>query len=369
MLDNKRAQGKIILLLFAIGLFIVIYLVALPISERCKLLPDLPDCVPTKNLTIILNATPGVLVPQEKVQYSLQPIELFSYESLNFPLTIFPQTLERSWFYEKTIKQEFSLHERIKDAKVFIYVTRVFGSLDVYVNNKKIKTIREKGYYLASIPANILNRTNSLKVVPSLPWLPFLINSIDIDSIIVKEVYFITQDTITKAVTIEQNLSDIKKAQLSFEAECFSQDALKVIWNGQTLADKQVCNVYEINLTDKLEKENTLTFYSSGNYLIKDIKIAVETKEKQYPIYFFSLYSEQIASIKNGTFNAAIYLTFPSLESKEFDIYLNSFKIPISTTSPLVRTAVNYYIREGQNVLYIIPKKTFTLSSLVFQLE
>lgn len=355
-LKDKRAQGKLILLILAIGVFIVAYLVALPVSERCKYLPDLPECKPSYAAVSLLNVSPGLMVPQEFADYSLQPIELFSYESLNFPLRVLPQTIKRSWFSETSIEQNFTLHQKLKEAKVFVPVTKSSGSLEIFVNGQKIKTIYEKGYYLASIPRNILNKTNTLKVSASTPWLPVLVNSFEVDSIIVKEVYFITHDTVSKSISIAQNISDINLAIISFNAECFYQDNLKVILNNQLIENKAICDRHAVNVTSFLQKENNLTFSSSGNYLISDIELRISTKEKQYPIYYFNIDSENVDNVRDGINNAALYVYFSDLERKQFDVYLNGFKIPIDTSLPMYRTIVNSYIHSGQNVIFIIPK-------------
>jgi len=369
MLNNQRAQGKLIILILAIGIFIVSYLVVLPLDERCKLLPDLPECISSVVSTPILNVSPSWLVPQEIADYSFQPIELFSYESLDFPISVLPQRVERSWWYGKSIEEQFTLHEKVINAKIFVSIAKSSGFLDIFVNGEKIKTISGNGYFFASIPKSILNKTNTLRVAASIPYVPWWVNNFEIDSLIVKEIYLITQDTATEEITLEKNVEDVKNAVLSFNSECFTQDPLQIVFNGKIMDDKLICDDYAVNLTQYLAKENNLTFYTKGNYLLEKIKFNIETIGKDYPSYYFNIDEDQVKGLKNGSSNAALYLFFPNLEQKQADIYLNGAKLEMSTTSPEYRTLVNQYVREGQNSLMIVPKKAFMLTSLILQIE
>jgi hypothetical protein len=366
---DKRAQGKLIILILAIGIFIVSYLVVLPLDERCNLLPDLPECVSPAALITLLNVSPSWLVPQEVADYSFQPIELFSYESLDFPISVLPQRVERSWWYGKSIEEKFTLHEKVKNAKVFVSVSKSSGFLDIFVNGKKIKTVDGNGQFFASIPKSILNKTNTLRVAASIPYVPWWVNNFEIDSLVVKEIYLITQDTITENIALEKNVEDVKSAVLSFSSECFTQDPLQIVFNGKVIDDRIICDDYAVNLTQYLAKDNNLTFYTKGNYLLEKIKFDIETRGKDYPSYYFNIDEDQVKSINNRTSNAALYLFFPNLEQKQADIYLNGAKLEMSTASSEYRTLVNQYVREGQNSIMIVPKKAFVLTSLILQIE
>ena len=119
----KKAQGAAIAGFIILMLLIILgYLFFLPFSEKCKIIPDLSECsnLPSSEGSVsnvqnaalsLISEKPGLIVPKEdSAEYDLGTVNLFNKVETDIPIKISVDPfVEKSWFSEKVIEQQFSI--------------------------------------------------------------------------------------------------------------------------------------------------------------------------------------------------------------------------------------------------------------------
>ena len=370
-LSRKAQGGLVVLIIAAIAVFMLIYLFALPLEQRCKILSDLPGC---KNITeeaeeeevaiSLLSKTPGLLKPREEIEYTISNIELFNKEESEFPFSLEEYTITRRWFSSKEIEQKIYLHENTIRAKLFIVIKEARGKLAVIANDKKIAVLNENGTSIIDLPLD----TKKISLKASAPVFPWQTNKYELSMLVLKGVYELTQPSIERKISIE-DMEDIRKAVLSFESDCYSKEPLKIVLNDKTITKEVVRGDFSQRVTDEIKEDNSLVFSSDGNYFLYDIILTITTGTKQYPIYYFSVEKEDYEKIEQGKKLAMLKFRFSSEEEKELKAYVNGNLITIETDQIEWKTAINRYLLEGQNSLKLMPVTEVEIVSLDIYLE
>ncbi len=373
MIYGRKAQAAAVGVLI-IGVLIVGYLFLLPRENKCELMPDLPECTGTNaSANALLSEQPGFLQPiEESTEYNIGSIDLFTRETTEIPFTISTDPLvEKSWFNSKKISKEFDVPGTAKKVLLFVGIESSEGLavLGVIVNGKTVGRVTGAGVHIIEIPSKVIKRTNTLEIVSSTPIIPGITNRFRLNYLSLKETYTTTQPKIERNFIIEQNVKDIISAMLSFTADCYSEDMLKIQVNNDSIVNERICTYYNNDITSALARSNVLAFESDGNYFIHDLKLKVKFKQKDYVTYYFAVNKENFEKIDDGRTIAMLKLRFPETEAKELTIYVNGNPINIDTSNLEYKTAVGRLLLKGQNSIRIVPETKVSIGSVSIELE
>jgi len=347
----KRAQIPLLIVALAIGLLVYVYF--LPLSEKCKIM-NLPEC--TKLGEAVFSSSPGILEKQEnKVQYSLPEVELFTVGGRERTTLAEGITVSRGWFSSSSPIFSFNIHE--KSQNVVIYVSIEKGSLKAKVNGKTVASIEGAGQHTISIPSSELEKTNTLQLYPSTPFFPWSVNKVNIEKLFFEESYTITQEKQTLQLDLKEDPKDISEAMLNFKSDCFFGDSnLSIRINDNEIINNVLCTGFSKDIKSMLGKNTSITFFSKGNYFIYQMKLDVKLSQSNWPTYYFDL-------PEKGKVNL-IKLKFADSGEKELTIYFNGKTIAVNTAEKEWQSDVSSYTLEGQNEIVVIPAKTVNIESI-----
>jgi len=371
---SEKAQATVPFLIVAIALFLILYLYLLPLPEKCKLLPELKEC---KSITeaevegrkeILVSESPGFLAPQERYAiYNIKPAEIFNQEEIEIATILENVRVSKEWFESDEKKGVFSIREKSKEVRLFIYVNEAQGKLKVTITPRASYIIGGKGIKEIVIPSSMLDELNIVRLSVSTPLTPFQTNYYEIEKVIVKEVYSLTEHVIEREIEMKQNLSELNGSNLFFRADCLTKERLTVSINDKIIKKETICGEALFGITDNIAEKNKLVFSSDGNYIIDTIKIDLKFEKKEYPIYYFNI--EEYKAVEEGTIFAMLKLEFDSSEEKELSAYINKKALEIETNKLEYKTRINDYLVEGQNSIQLIPRKEVKIKSLKVYLE
>ena len=341
-----------------IGILILTYLYFLPLNDKCNLISGLPSC--EQSFTeAMFSASPGLLIPQEvSKRYSIPSTELFRISDIDIA-TIFNEiTVERGWLYSNAMDAEFSLHDGAKEAKLFIVIGDAKGSLNVIVNGRTVSRVSGDGVKKVNIPIGIAKETNTLKLVPTVPFMPWSSNRYDIAKVTLKEIYTKTTNKAEYNIEIKQDPNDVVRGILNFDSECLSNDNLSVTLNGNEIINDIICKGMKKDIKEYLKKNNTLTFMTEGNYIMDNAYLDITTKDRVWPTYYFEISSSRLESKVPIMLN----LYFNETGSKELSVYLNDISISAQTNKMDWKTTINKFLVEGQNSIMFVPRTEVTVA-------
>ncbi|MBI5148424.1 hypothetical protein HZA33_01975 [Candidatus Pacearchaeota archaeon] len=377
---DKKAQGGVIAGFIILFLLVILaYLFLLPYTEKCKIIPDLPECsnLPAGSGTVagvtgaqvtFLSEKPGLLVPvKDSAEYDLGTINLFNKEETDIPIRIsIDPIIEKSWFSKRIIEESFEIPGEAREATIFLTIGEASGmsSIVVEINKKVVAKVGGEGTHIIKVPSSMLGRENILTLSASTPILPFITSKFKISSIIVKEKYGLIQDEVQRNFALPYELADLVSATFKFDADCYSEDALIVVLNNATIANEKICSSFSTDITGFLQKNNELRFLSEGTFFIHDVKIKIKAKESDYPTYFFVLSKENFQKIKEGRFLVMLRLGFADRTNKKLNVLVNGNAIVINTDKLEFQTAVSRLLLQGQNSVKIIPEKVINVGSI-----
>ena len=374
---NAAISGASILILLAI--LLILYIVALPSEEKCKIIPNLKNCGEKKEVLeeegkiILLSENPGFLKPiEETAEYKFGSIDLFNREVSEIPLKLESKPIiERSWFKSRELKQEFSVPGKIKELTLFVGIEEAKGlaRLAIILNGKIVAQVIGPGVHIVSLPVDNIKHSNTLLLKSSAPILPFTINRFKLGSLILKEKYFITQGKAERNFVIEEDVGDISSAVFQFKPDCYSLEPLRVEINGNIVVNEKICIQLKTDVRDFLNETNTIKFSTDGNYYINDVKLKIRFKKKDYITYYFTINKENYEKIDNGEVLGILRLRFPDKEYKKITVYINGNPINIETEKIEYRSAITKLLMKGQNSIKIVPETSVDLGQIDIYLE
>jgi len=341
-----------------IGILILTYLYFLPLNDKCNLIPGLPSCEQSSTETLF-SESPGKLIPQAVSQrYSIPNTELFRISDIDIA-TIFNEiNVQRGWFSSHAADSEFKLHEGARAAKLFIVIGDAKGSLNVVINGRTVSRVSGEGVREVNVPIGIIKATNTLKLVPTIPFMPWSSNEYSISKVTLKESYTKTTNKATYNVEIKQDPNDVVRGILNFDSECLSNDNLVVTMNGNEIIDDVVCKGLNLDVRKYLKTNNTFIFMSEGNYVINHAYLDINTRDNVWPTYYFDVSSSRLKS----TAPIMLSLYFNKTGSKELSVYINGLSMAAQTTKMDWKTTINKFLIEGQNSIMFVPRTEVTVA-------
>lgn len=371
MITKRKAQAVIPLVIIGIAVLIVLYIVLLPSAEKCKILPDLEQCNRTSSSVnsggetvsaVFLSEKPGLLEPiEESSEYSFGTINLFNKQVTEVPLKLIGDpSIEKEWFYSKPYSIKFSTPGEAEEVILFVDLSQIPSSgisrLGVYINGKKVTTIKDIGLNTVTIPGKFIKRDNTVTFISSTPLSMFKKNIYRIGTVIVKQTYFLTQGKITKNVNIE-NPDLIISATLNFSSDCYSDDLLKIAVNGNLLTNEKICGDYSQDISSSFNKSNEISFSTEGNYFLTDVTLKIKNKQSDYVTYFFPVDEDSYDSIKDGKKLVFVNIVFGDSKTQKLTLYVNGNPLRIETDQTNFKTGtISRLLVKGQNSLRIVPE-------------
>jgi hypothetical protein len=349
----KRAQVP--LLILALAALLLAYVYFLPLSEKCKIV-NLPECRILGEK--VLSVFPGLIETEmDLIEYSLPDVELFTVSGTERNVLADNMDVRRGWFYTESPKLSFSIHEKSKDVLFYVYLIDDH-KIKVKVNGEKITTIRGVGQHTFVVPSKKLKTDNNIQLIPSIPFFPFSLNTVRIGGVLYEEAYTLTQEKVTVPFSINEDMKDIKEANLSFRSDCFGgENNLSVVLNNTEITNSLICRSFSKNVKNMLKTNNNLSFFSKGNYFIYDIILSIRLQQDVWPTYYFDVIEKRDFHQMTIRFNET------DKEEKKLTVYLNGKSISVETSDDVWQTDVAAYLYEWQNKLIIIPAKTVDIDS------
>jgi hypothetical protein len=365
---EKRGQAEIAALVIGIAILSVLYLLLTPLAEKCKILPDMPECkAAVAQKEALFDVKPGFLEAQlEHATYSLNSVELFTKREVSISTMLENVRIENSIFNNRPQYGFFRVYGKGEEIKLFIYISNSRGSLKVKINDRQVAIIQGSGINVVNVPVQGLLGVNSLVLESSAPLIPWQKNFCDIDKVDIKEVYSLFKISQTETVNVNEDLSKLDSAKLTLISECLTSENLRISLNNANVYDDKACGLTSFKVS--IAKNNTFVFSSKGDYYIHDATLDLKFKVKDYPIYYFELDSAKFDSLRAGTAMAMLKLQFDSTQSKKFDLYVNGYLVTKAETNRVDwQTNLRQWMRVGQNSIRIMPKTSMNILDMTVE--
>jgi hypothetical protein len=181
--------------------------------------------------------------------------------------------------------------------------------------------------------------------------------------------YDVARSSVTKQLAFEEDVKDIKKAELHFKTDCATTRTLAISLNDKKIySEANVCGDTFIELKN-LKQENVLTFSSDGNYYIYDLYARAEMYTDNFPVYYFAISKEDADKIREGSKLAMLNTDFATTDNKNLTFSINNFDLNIETNKAYYQTPVNKYLKQGINKIRILPEKPLIVLNTTLTLE
>lgn len=381
---RKKAQSAVPAMIVLIAIFIILYTYLMPLSEKCKLMSDLPECqeisveenrIIKRNLaeikpeTLIEEEIGFLPIQEQYTVYSIRPVKIINIEEIEIATIFEKESIMENWFTKDVKKGVFSIHEKSEGVRLFLYISKGSGTLKLNINSNAKFLIKEddleKDMPLEIyIPAKNLDDLNILRLSVSNPLTPFQKNIYEIEKIIVKETYRLTEDQVENRINIREGLNQLEKAYLDYSPHCLTNEKLAIKLNNYEIRNKVLCKEELIDITKEIKEDNKLIFSTKGNYFISPIKLHLKFEKGENTKFYFDIDNEEYENIRQGVALILLKLDFESTENKEVDVYINKNVLEINTKDIDYETIINRYIKEGENLLEISARTDTKVESL-----
>lgn len=381
---KKKGQSAVAGIIILIAIFFFFYVYLMPMSEKCKLMPDIRECqqqtqeeqrIKSRILADIqpvtlLEESPGFLQIQEKYAvYSVRPVDIYRKEEVEIATILEKEEVSEDWFYSIDKKGVFSIHNESEGVRLFIYVSKGSGNLEIDINPDAKFLIKESDLNKDMpleiyIPAEKLDSLNIARLSVSAPLTPFQKNVYEIEKITVKEIYRITDDSFEHKIDVRERLEQLNKAYLYFKPYCITQEKLTVTFNSKEIKDETLCNEQLADVTGFVLESNILTFTTKGNYFVFPVKLHLKFKKMNNTIYYFDIEGKEYEQIEKGIALVMLTMDFDSTESKKIDVYINKRLLEIDTNNIDYNTRINDFIKEGINTLELSARTDTSVNKL-----
>ncbi|MEW6063274.1 MAG: hypothetical protein AB1571_02810 [Nanoarchaeota archaeon] len=383
----KKAQsGKdVAVLVLLIAVFLVLYMLLLPPAEREALLNEGISTEPsttTAQQEVLLSESPGTLsaIADKGITHEFNPINLFIKTE---PIT---QKLAESLYVSKTLLSENSQKltlpiedkSNLKDIVLYFTVKEQKGKLKIKLNENIafFDEISAGEIKLIPLPVNYIQDNNIIELTVSSPGIAFWrTNSYTLEKIGVKETFELINPREERTFSIsESELSNIDRAILSYSLYCNSLNSdstrLKIfITRNQLFSGIINCGTASSSIeipVNYLQKGSNKLMFSveEGDFVISNIKINTDLKEKSYPQYHFNLDSSKYNDVLAEKRSIILTMLFTDSNSKKASILINGNELVLDTKEVSYSKDISKLINAGDNLIKIVPSNTFTINTL-----
>lgn len=384
---NKKGQklesptGHVAIFIIIMALFILVYLLLLPQSEREELLGTGEEYAPegaeeeveADEEEIILSVTPGYVYPysRDKEEKDLASVNLYSTIKTKPIMLADSIVVTRSFLinnYKELVFDIDSLAD-VENLGLFFNTGKAKGNLVVILNNHEVYRGKVLGGELPiKLPREYLREYNNELILEASHPGFFLLST---NKFIMKDIQLIKQLSLINKIEYRSFVVDdaesLRKGELEFFINCLKinidHGILKVGLNGKNVhIGKVVCDAGSIDI-DLLKDyfvsgKNTLVFeIDKGEYILEQVELNLEIEEKQLVNYYFSVDELEEKYVLEMSFEDSDEVKRGTISINGDNLYLDSYKNSY-------RKDVTEYIREGENFIKITAKNEFVIDLL-----
>lgn len=388
-LNQKKGQGglEISILVILIALFILVYVILLPPSDRSQLLNETSAAedgveVPA-SATVLVSEIPGkVFTYSKNVQtIKLEPMHLFSKETTETSALVNALAVSRNLLKDNFKNVIFSLEDidRLQELKLFMLVQDSKGRLTIKFNGNVVYQGMLTGEQMPiTLPKEYARSSNKLEFSVDAPGASGIFSSN----------YYILQDvSLIKVYEKQQTASSrtffadtaegvkVKKAELHYVATCNQLEprgTLTIKLNNRLASKDTVFCEYteEITLplsTDELSADgrNKLDFsIDKGDYNFDQLRVVTELAQSTYPKYAFDIDSSLYSDVKDGKKKILLKMAFGDGSRKKAVVYIQDKQFTFDTSAKSYSKDISLMVDNGANFVKIVPKENFEITSL-----
>jgi hypothetical protein len=392
---QKKAQASgagAAILVAIITALIVIYILFLPPAEREALLEGNhtgneggSSSVINGNLTIFTES-PGRLdyLSQKSVEHTLPSVNLYTKTKAIELESMQSVYVKNAWFDKSTFNITFPIEdfENTDNIQMVFNVKKASGMLNLKLNGYDIynNEITSVNIEPITLQKSLLKDRNTIDIsVSGVGWKFWRTNEYILENIKMTGSYTDKSNQESSVVfqVSEAEKNNLDRVYVKFFPECDIKkvDKLEIsLNNNQLFSSVPDCGMQrslEISPHYLLSDENTLTFRTTeGQYLIDNLAVKSDLKEQIFPTYYFELNKTLLKDITDNKINSMLYLLFvDDVEKKQAELTINTHKAGIDTSDREYSLNINSYVREGNNVIQIKPKKTLDVVEMKLVLE
>src|SRR3989344_2076411 len=385
------SAGAISTLIALIALFMVIYILLLPPTERRELL-DLKQ--PSSEVSeggatggnvksalgeTILSVSPGrvSLDIEEENEHEIAPVRLFSKVEADISDISDTLTLSRGGFSNKFQELSFSVDDinTLETVTLYFFVSKADGNLILDLNGREIfnSEVGEGKIKTITLPLHLLSNVNVITFSVSSPGILFFTkNSYILTDVQINKRFKVTNIRTERSITLNAfEKENLDKASLDFFVFCETlsnnEGRLRIFINDQPLySDVVLCDRGSIHIDispSKLKQgENLLDFsIDKGDYTIEQIILTTEVEGGSLLKYQFFVEEEEFTNIFNGKLEAELSLLFGDEGNKNARLDVNGDVIRINTEELDFTKDISGLVKQGNNFIKIIPTNEFVI--------
>ncbi|MBN1385973.1 hypothetical protein JW968_03270 [Candidatus Woesearchaeota archaeon] len=362
---------------------ILLYVLFLPPSEREALLGENYTGYggddggnDTAERTILLE-NPGKIEGsgEEEIIHNIASLSLLAVTETNLIKKVNNIYVKNGWFDKQDARVSFTFEDLPNTDNTMMGFTigeKAIGRLSVYLNGEKVYDDETTSPAPVLLDKKNLAETNELVLsVSTVGWKFWKTNEYIIkDLSITADVQDISRQTSRNTFIVTSTEKDnLEKATLKFIPECEAGDVgkLNIYINNHNLYS----SVPDCGLLIPLEfspgflstGENELVFRTTrGNYVIDRIQVKTELKDISFPVYYFSLTSDEYNDVANNEFDINLSMDFvDDIEYKQATIVVNGYETHVDQRDRKYWKLIDEFIKKDNNAIEIIPKKNSKL--------
>ena len=385
---RKRGQANIGGFIALIAFFLLVYVILLNPAEKSQLfgteqgVPGQEIAPGTEiQLRTLLSVTPGFLRPttQNLVIQTFPTVELFSNvesEKVDLANSI---SVSRSLFSNNFKEFEFRIDEprKIDSVNILFLVQSSSGKLVLSMNGKEFFNGRVDTIDLPIlIPRNLLGKDNVLRLETSSPGWAFLSKDFyDLENVqlVIKTLQQNKKESRTFVLT-EDEYGNLGKATLFYFINCIKVKEiglLNIFVNERLISSRLVaCDAkpveQDMSIGELRIGRNEIRFeIDKGEYALEQVVLHKDMKQKGFPQYYFAVQRNDIEEIRTLGADAVLRMEFlDDGYRKSGTVIVNGERIYFDTYGPGFEYDISDIVREGENIVKIIPKTEVEILSL-----
>ncbi len=352
------------IIVFILAGLILSYILAIPPSERIKLLgsnqtieEDTPDSV---NESVFLDENIGNLKPisEPYQRHSLPSSRIRTRTSLETIFSISGESIVNNLFENRFARYSFSLEKDYEQLELSFEVDQDV-KLNIFFNNYTLHRGEvSRGLFRINVDDYMFRKgTNLIEIsVDDVGWNIFESNNADLKNIKLFGRFLDKEQSQYKSsFSIEgDEINYIESSRFHFHVDCISEGNLNVEVNDNNIYDAYpVCdgrNRLDVPVDDLRRGKNEVIMESTGDLYLTDMYIENKLNETEIKQHLFSLSSEDI---ENDIF---LNIEFaPSTDEKVADVSINGAKRHLDTYNDFWERNITSIVSKGTNFIEIHP--------------